>query len=62
VPERKPLPFDKDHPFRNLGIRVVSEKGYRAAPGSLTVQDVELRLREFSGINGVQQLIKNPSL
>ena len=47
VPEKKPLPFDKDHPFRNLGIRVVSEKGYRAAPGSLTVQDVELTLREF---------------
>ena len=29
---RKPLPFDKDHPFKNLGIRTVSFNG-RSQPG-----------------------------
>jgi len=62
VADKKPIPFDKDHPFRNLGIRVVNEKGGAASAESLTVQDVELTVREFSGINGVQQLLKDPSL
>jgi hypothetical protein len=62
VAEKKPIPFDKDHPFQNLGIRVVSEQRGNALPESLSVQDVELTLREFSGINGIQQILKNPSL
>lgn len=62
IPQKKPIPFDKDHPFKNLGIRVVSEKAGRASPASLSVRDVELTLREYSGINGVQQLLKEPSL
>ena len=58
---RKPVPFDKDHPFKNLGIRTVSFNGKpQPAAGSLTVEDVELTAREFRGINGVQQLLKNP--
>lgn len=60
---RKPVPFDKDHPFKNLGIRTVSVNG-RAQPGSssLSVVDVELTAREFRGINGVQQFLKNPNV
>jgi 3',5'-cyclic AMP phosphodiesterase CpdA len=59
---RKALPFDKDHPFQNLGIRLVQEKGGKPSANTLTVQDVELTVREFSGINGVQQILKNPGL
>lgn len=62
VAEKKPIPFDKDHPFQNLGIRVVSEPRGDASPASVSVQDVELTLREFSGINGIQQILKDPSL
>ena len=58
VADRKPLPFDKDQPFRNLGIRVVNESAAR----SLSVEDVELTLREYLGINGVQQILKEPGL
>jgi 3',5'-cyclic AMP phosphodiesterase CpdA len=58
VSEKKPVPFDKDHPFQNLGIRVVSETPEQR-PG---IKDVELTLREYSGINGVQQILKEPSL
>jgi hypothetical protein len=60
---RNPVPFDKDHPFKNLGIRSVTVNG-KAAPGasSVAIDDVELTAREFSGINGVQQFLKNPNL
>lgn len=61
-PQKKPIPFDKDHPFKNLGLRVINETSGKAAAGSLSVQDVELTVREFSGINGVQQLLKEASL
>jgi 3',5'-cyclic AMP phosphodiesterase CpdA len=61
-PQKKPIPFDKDHPFKNLGIRVINESSGKTAAGSLSVQDVELTVREFSGINGVQQLLKESSL
>lgn len=61
-PQKKPIPFDKDHPFKNLGIRVINESSGKTAAGSLSVQDVELTVREFSGINGVQQLLKEASL
>ena len=58
---RNPLPFDKDHPFKNLGIRSVSFNG-KAQPGSrsLSVEDIELTAREFRAINGVQQLLREP--
>jgi len=60
---RKPLPFDKDHPFKNLGIRTVSFNGRsQPASSSLSVEDIELTAREFRGINGVQQLLRNPNL
>lgn len=58
---RKPLPFDKDHPFKNLGIRTVAFNG-KPHPGtaSLSIEDVELTAREFRGINGIQQFLKDP--
>jgi 3',5'-cyclic AMP phosphodiesterase CpdA len=58
---RKPVPFDKDHPFKNLGIRSVSFNG-KAEPGStsLSVEDIELTAREFRGINGAHQFLRNP--
>jgi hypothetical protein len=57
--EKKPIAFDKDHPFKNLGIRLVHEN----SPGqplvnNASIEDVELTAREFSGINGMQQLLK----
>lgn len=58
APAKKPYPFDKDQPFKHLGIRVVS-----AAPKKpIAVQDVELTLREYSGLNGIQQILKMPTL
>jgi 3',5'-cyclic AMP phosphodiesterase CpdA len=60
---RKPVPFDKDHPFKNLGIRSVSFNG-KPQPGSaaLSIEDIELTSREFRGINGAQQLLRNPKV
>jgi hypothetical protein len=60
---RKPLLFDKDHPFKNLGIRRVAFNG-KPQPGatSLSIEDVELTAREFRGINGVQQLLRSPQV
>jgi 3',5'-cyclic AMP phosphodiesterase CpdA len=61
--EKKPLPFDPAHPFRNLGPRVL-----RAAAGnppsalSLGVEDVELTMREHSGTEGFQQLLRPSSV
>ena len=57
------MPFDKDHPFKNLGIRTVSFNG-KEQPGStsLSVEDVELTAREFRGINGIQQLLTSPNV
>jgi 3',5'-cyclic AMP phosphodiesterase CpdA len=60
---RKPIPFDKDHPFKNLGIRTVSCNG-KMQPNSnpLSIEDVELTAREFRGINGAQQMLKEPQV
>lgn len=57
--QRKPIPFDKDHPFKNLGIRQVEFNG-KTSPDSMpiSIQDVELTAREFRGINGAQQLLR----
>jgi len=42
---------------------MVHEKvGARPLLNSVAVEDVELTVREVSGINGVQQILKNPSL
>lgn len=59
---RKNIPFDKDHPFKNLGIREVSFNGKTARSGALSIEDVELTAREFRGINGIQQMLRNPEV
>lgn len=63
VGPRKPLPFDPNDPFKNLGIRTVSFNG-EPLPGSspLSIDDIELSAREFRGINGMQQLLRNPNI
>lgn len=55
--EKKPAAFDPAQPFRGLGIRTVQEQ---APAGAVSVHDVELTLREYSGINGIHQLLKGP--
>ncbi len=50
--EKKPLPFDSARPFQNLGIRTIT------APAPVAVNDVELTVREFTGSEGVAQLLK----
>ncbi len=62
VADKKPFPFDKDQPFKNLGIRVVHEN-FAGKPqmNTVAVEDVELTAREFSGINGIQQILKTPN-
>ena len=63
VADKKPLPFDKDAPFKNLGIRLVHESfSGKPETNSIGIEDVELTAREFSGINGIQQLLQNPKL
>ena len=53
--EKKPMPFDKEQPFRNLGIRTLDARPKQA----LAVHEVELTLNEHAGLNGIQQLIKH---
>ena len=57
VDEKKPIPFDKDQPFKNLGLRVVNDTR-AAGVDSVTVKDVELAMNEFSGTEGFNQLLK----
>ena len=52
--DKKPLPFDKDHPFRNLGVQSIA-----ATARALHIDDVELTLAEFGGTDGVQQIAKS---
>jgi len=60
VDQKKPVAFDKENPFKNLGIRVVNEiPGKRSQPTSLEINDVELSLREYNGVVGIQQLLKD---
>jgi len=55
--EKKALPFNPQQPFRNLGIRTVT--GNTAAkPFVAGIDDVELSIRELSGTEGIQQMLK----
>ncbi|HKU28314.1 MAG TPA: metallophosphoesterase, partial [Candidatus Sulfotelmatobacter sp.] len=60
---RKPIPFDKERPFANLGIRTVSFNG-KPQPDTtpLSIHDVELSAHEFRGINGIHQFLRDPLL
>jgi 3',5'-cyclic AMP phosphodiesterase CpdA len=57
--DKAPVPFSPDHPFKNLGIRVV-----RGGAGGLDLgaSDVELALAERSGTEGLAQLLRPSSL
>ena len=56
--DKKPLPFDRAAPFKNLGLRRVDLGGQR--PPQIT--EVELRLREFAGTVGSNQFLKGGEL
>ena len=55
--DKKQLPFNKDDPFKELGIRkvIASSRGDSTA---LDVNDVVLAKAEFSGLSGMLQMIK----
>jgi predicted phosphodiesterase len=55
---KKPVPFDKAQPFKNLGIRRINGN----ADGSdLKIEEVELATAEFSGTVGMDQMLKHGS-
>ena len=60
---KKQLPFDKDDPFKDLGIRLVTskgpEKGPEDKPAAVGVNDIVLTKAEFAGLSGMQQMIKD---
>jgi hypothetical protein len=56
---KKQLPFDKDDPFKDLGIRQVSSRAPENQPAELGVNDIVLSKAEFSGLSGMQQMIKD---
>jgi len=57
--QKKPLPFDAKRPFANLGLRLVHAGGEKApAARSIGIEDVELTMREHSGTEGFQQLLR----
>src|SRR5260370_1264180 len=49
--EKKPVAFDKENPFRNLGMQQMSGPNRRVA-------EVALTLQEFGGTDGVQQIAR----
>jgi predicted phosphodiesterase len=53
---RKPMPFDKAQPFKNLGLRFV--KGKRGGR-DLRLEDVELTMNQYSGTVGMDQMLKH---
>jgi predicted phosphodiesterase len=53
---RKPLPFDKSRPFKDLGLRVV--KGASGGSG-LRPEEIELSMTEYSGTVGMDQMLKH---
>ena len=56
TPAKKPMPFDKAQPFKNLGIRRVNGN----VDGSdLQIEEVELATAEFSGTVGMDQMLKH---
>lgn len=52
---KKPIPFDPEKPFQNLGLRLVEEESVSRKP---RVQEIELTLREYAGTVGIQQFLK----
>jgi hypothetical protein len=56
--DKKQMPFDKDDPFKELGIRLVGSQGAANPAAPLDVKDVVLAKAEFSGLSGMQQMLK----
>jgi 3',5'-cyclic AMP phosphodiesterase CpdA len=54
--DKKPQPFNRTDPFKDLGIRLVGG-AHRPAP-SLAIDDVQLTKTEFAGLSGIQQMTK----
>jgi 3',5'-cyclic AMP phosphodiesterase CpdA len=60
--DKKPAPFDKEQPFRNLGLRLVQEpKAGKEAAAPPAIHEVELVSHEYSGTVGMNQLLKDGS-
>jgi predicted phosphodiesterase len=56
--EKKPLPFNKAQPFKDLGLRRINGN----ADGSdLQIEEVELATAEYSGTVGMDQMLKHGS-
>ena len=53
---RKPMPFDKTQPFKNLGIRRVNGN---AGGKDLQIEEVELATAQYSGTVGMDQMLKH---
>jgi len=58
VAVKKPMPFDKAQPFKDLGIRRVNGD---ASGNDLQLEEVALATAEFSGTVGMDQMIKHGS-
>jgi 3',5'-cyclic AMP phosphodiesterase CpdA len=56
--DKKPLPLNKDEPFKDLGIRLVGSQGSVNPATPLDIDDVVLTNAEFAGLSGMQQMIK----
>jgi len=59
---KKQLPFDSKDPFKELGIRLVNSRGVEDRTAALAVKDVVLTKAEFSGLSGMQQMMKQSNL
>ena len=55
--DKKQMPFDPNQPFNGLGIRLVADDAATSAAAP-EVTDVELTIREFGGLSGIQQITK----
>jgi 3',5'-cyclic AMP phosphodiesterase CpdA len=60
VDEKKPIPFDKDQPFKNTGLRLVDQRA-SAGTNGFDVRDIELAMNEYSGTEGFNQILKPAS-
>jgi len=60
---KKPIPFEKERPFKNLGLRVAhAGRGAATSGRSIALDEVELTMRELSGTEGFQQFLGPSSL
>ena len=56
---KKPIAFDPQRPFANLGLRTLQEDPRKSGSKSRPrIEEVELSLREYAGTVGVQQFLK----